>query len=204
MMHQPALTPALAVGDVLPLDHLPDQRALNLAGSPRWHCLLVRPQAEAKCEAWLARHAVYAFHPVRARTITVRGATRRIESRYLPGYVFARFGGPVIWHRVLGGQFVTDAIRHEASRQPAALHPADLDALHAMRSVEDEAEARAANRRRAMRMFGQGDRVRVRSGLFAGHDGEVVCLGDERVSVRLRLLGRETDLSVGADDVDKL
>jgi transcription antitermination factor NusG len=204
MMHQPALTPALAVGDVLPLDALPDQRALNIPGAPRWHCLIVRPQAEAKCEAWLARHAVYAFHPVTARVVTVRGVTRRFESRYLPGYVFARFGGPVIWHRVLNGRFVTDAIRHEPSRQPAALHPADLDALHAMRAREDQAQSMAAERKRAMRMFGGGDRVRIQAGLFEGHDGEVVSVTSGGVSVRLRLLGRETSVTLGGEQITKV
>lgn len=204
MMHQPALTPALAVGDVLPLDAAPDRRALHDTGTPRWHCLLVRPQAEAKCEAWLSARGVYAFHPVRTRVQTRHGRTRRIESRYLPGYVFARFGGPVIWHHLLGGQFVTDAIRHEASREPACLHPDDLAALHAMRAREDEAHAIAAERKRAMRMFGGGDRVRIRSGLFEGHDGEVVSVTSGGVSVRLRLLGRETAVTLGGEQITKV
>lgn len=199
MMHSP-----LSVGDRVALDASAEERALNLCGVPRWHCLMVRPQAERACEAWLARHGAYGFHPVRSRTMTLRGRTRRFESRYLPGYVFARFGGPVIWHRVLASLFVTDAIRFEASREPAQLHPGDLDALHAMRSHEQEAEARAAKRRRAQCQFGHGDRVRIRAGLFEGHAGDVVTLAHGKVQVRLRLLGRDTSVSIGADDVAKL
>lgn len=178
-----------------------DQRALFTDGAPRWHGLTVPPQHEAKAEAWLKVRGVYSFHPVTHRTVTIRGKKIRRESRYLPGYVFARFPGEAIWHRVLETPFITDAIRL-FSGHPAFLKPKDLVDLHDMRSRDEAAEAKA----RHARTIHAGDRVRltgILSGIVPGDDVEVLTITNGRAKVRITMFGGEVDAEVSVSDLRK-
>lgn len=154
----------------------------------RWHALMTLPQAEAKTEAWLKARGVYSFHPVTRRVVTIRGKAVSRVSRYLPGYVFARFPGEMVWHRVHACAHVHDCIRM-ASGQPGILRPDDLTALHAMRDRDDE--AREAQRHAAM--IRRGDKVRILSGLWQDSaPTEVVEIGENgKAKVRLVMFGAE-------------
>lgn len=177
---------------------LPAAGAFTTEGDPRWHALIVVPQKEQAAEAMLARHDVYAFHPVTTRTASVRGKRKRIVSRYLPGYVFARFPGPVIWHKLMASPLISNAVRH-SSGWPAVLMPADLERLHAMRAI-DEAEE---ERRRQARIIRKGDRVRILSGAFEGEEVEVLSLDNGRVTVRMCILGSELPVQIVFSGVEK-
>lgn len=178
---------------------IPSAGAFWTEGDPRWHALIVPPQREEAAEAMLARHGVYSFHPVTVRTVSVRGKRKRVVSRYLPGYVFARFPGPVIWHRLMASPVVADAVRH-SSGWPAVLMPADLERLHAMRAI-DEAEE---ERRRQAAIIRRGDRVRILSGAFEGDEVEVLSLDNGAVQVRMCILGSELPVQIVFSGVEKI
>lgn len=178
---------------------LPAAGAFNIEGDPRWHALIVVPQKEQAAEAMLARHDVYAFHPVTTRTVSIRGKRKRVVSRYLPGYVFARFPGPVIWHRLMASPLIADAVRH-SSGWPAVLMPGDLEKLHAMREI-DEAEE---ERRRQAKVIRRGDRVRILSGAFEGEEVEVLDLAGGSVRVRMCILGSELPVQIVFSGVEKI
>lgn len=161
------------------------------AGAPRWHALMTAPQAEAKAEAWLKARGVYSFHPVTRRVVTIRGKAVSRVSRYLPGYVFARFPGEMVWHRVHACTHVHDCIRM-ASGQPGILRPDDLTALHAMRDRDDE--AREAQRHAAM--IRRGDKVRVLSGLWSGQQTEVIAIRNGKAIVQLTMFGADREVEV--------
>lgn len=158
------------------------------ADTPRWHALMTQPQAETKAEAWLKACGVYSFHPVTRRVVTIRGKAVSRVSRYLPGYVFARFPGEMIWHRVHTCTHIHDCIRM-ASGQPGILRPDDLTALHAMRDRDDE----AMEAQRHAAMIRRGDKVRILSGLWQENaPTEVVEIGSHgKAKVRLIMFGAE-------------
>jgi len=187
------------VGQTFGPDVAISERALFMDGQPRWHGLFVPPQREAKAEAWLERRGVYSFHPVTYRTVKVRGVSKRTESRYLPGYVFARFPGPAIWHRIMASQFIADAIRM-SSGHPAILAHDDLANIHAMRSVDQAAE----EARKKAATIHRGDKVRMMSGIFEGSEVEVLSLLGGRVMIRMSLFGSEREAEVAIDTVEKI
>jgi transcription antitermination factor NusG len=168
-------------------------------GDPRWHALIVIPQREHAAEAMLSRHGVYSFHPVTSRTTRVRGKRKTVQSRYLPGYVFARFPGPVIWHRLVASPLIADAVRH-SSGWPAVLAAQDLERLHAMRAI-DEAEA---ERQRQARVIRRGDRVRILTGAFEGEEVEVLSLANGAVHVRMCILNTELPVQIVFSGVEKI
>ena len=137
---------ALQVGDCLPAL---DPSQIVAAGPSRWHALTVQPQREDQVESWLSRRGVYGFHPVLRHATRVRGKVREYDRRYVPGYVFARFPGVAVQHRVMLCPWVTGAICAEGGYW-GILEPKKLQAIHAMRKI-DAAQAEA---RGAMREFG--------------------------------------------------
>jgi transcription antitermination factor NusG len=167
-------------------------------GPARWYALIVRPQAEGKAEAWLQVQGVHAFHPVTYRTVRVRGKAVTRTSRYLPGYVFARFPGEMIWHRVAANNHVADCIRM-ASGQPGILRPSDLTALYAMRDRDEEAR----QRERHARAIRPGNTVRILSGIFEGAETEVVEIRAGKAIVRLTLFGTPRDAEVDISQLGK-
>lgn len=192
---------ALQIGDCLPAT---DRGQIVIEGPARWHALKVQPQCEDQVEAWLSLRGVYGFHPVLRRTTRVRGKVREYDRRYLPGYVFARFPGEAVQHRVMLCPWITGAICAEGGYW-GVLDPPDLQAIHAMRKViAAHAEARAAKiaaRRRAA-LVHVGDGAMFRSGPLAGIHGEVVALAATGgATVRLTLFGREVDISAQGEDL---
>ena len=182
------------IGDVSKLTRQP----LYQDGPAQWHCLRVMPQREDDCEAWLDRRGVYAFHPVTVRHETVRGQCVKRVSRFIPGYVFARFPGRIVWHVVKDSPFVADAIRLRDGRI-AALAECDLTALRAM----SDRERRERERKAAAQMIRLGDRVRISAGPFEGHDVEILSLKAGRATFRIRLFGGDIPAEVALENVVK-
>lgn len=186
---------ALSVGDEVPAGALGGRAGLFTPGPARWHALTVRPQREDQAEAWLSLRGVYAFHPVLMRRTAVKGRVREYARRYLPGYVFARFPGEALAHRVLDCAHIVGAITL-SSGEWGILNPAKLAAIHAMRKLDAEGEARRAAeaaRRRQAAQLRKGDHALFRAGPFVDMTCEVVDLkGDGGVVVRIDLFGRAT------------
>lgn len=182
------------VGDISALERPP----LYVEGTPAWHCLRVMPQREDDCEAWLDRRGVYAFHPVTVRYQTHKGQRIKRVSRFIPGYVFARFPGRINWHAVHASPLVADAIRMRDGRI-ACLMESDLTALRAM----SDREQRERERRAAAQMIRKGDRVRLASGPFEGSEVEVLSLKAGRATFSLHMFGGEIQAEVALENVTK-
>lgn len=193
----------LSIGDVVPAGCGPV--TVYVAGPARWYALRVSPQREDQAEAWLSRRGVYAFHPVLMRKVRRMGKVREYARRYLPGYVFARFPGAAVPHRLIGRCGITDALRCSDGSW-GVLEPSDLRALHAMRKVDAETEEqrraiRAADRR--AETVRAGERALFHAGPFVGTYCEVVELlpADGTAKVRLRLFGADMVVQVGTVDL---
>lgn len=206
-IHAPTEARAREIGgmQVPSVTHGGGSRSLISAPGPaQWHALTVSPQCEDKVEAWLGLRGVYGFHPVLKRRRRVMGRMREYPSRYLPGYVFARFHGAPAAHLVTGCPMITGAICNSRGDW-GVINPADLGALHRMRAVDSQVEERrrsTAERRRRAAMVAAGDSAMFRGGAFAGMRGEVIDLcADGGATVRLTLFGREVDMVAASGDL---
>lgn len=185
-----------AIGQVIEPDA---PRGIFHEGQSRWYGLVIHIQREDQAERWLELRGVYAFHPVRVRHKRIKGNNRRIVSRYLPGYVFARFPGEIIPHRVVGTPFIRGMIRLE-NGQPAILEPQDLRALHAMRDVDDETRKAEAERSKIRK----GDKVRLLTGVMSGQEVEVLELKAGRAKFRIRMFGGEVPAEAMTTELQKV
>lgn len=178
-----------------------------LPGVARWYALRCAPQREDAVEGWLARRGVYAFHPVLQRVAHRAGVARVYHRRYLPGYVFARFGGDPVVHQVLTCPWIIGALCR-SDGEWGVLEPSRLREIHAMRRIDDDLRqvraGRSAARRRAVRLR-VGDRAMFRAGPLAEVQCEVVeLIADGGARVRLGLFGREMLVDGRAEDLVRL
>jgi len=176
--------------------------AIFTDGVPRWFALRVAAQREEQAEAWLARRGVYAFHPVTKRRSVIKGRVREYHRRYLPGYVFARFPGAPVVHKVMACPFVIGALALSGGAW-GVLDPRDLQAIHAMRKVDEAAAVarRDAKRRRRVSLR-PGDAAMFSAGVFSEMRCEVVGLkADGGVVVRVALFGGDVLAKTSADDL---
>lgn len=190
------------IGDVVEPDgtRAPIHSTGIFTGHPRWHALMVSSQREQAAEAWLSLRGVYAFHPVTKRVSVIRGKQVPRESRYLPGYVFARFPGRADRHRVMACPFITDALRVQSGAW-GVIVPADIRKLHAMRSV-DAAQERA---RKDAQIIRKGDRVRVLgSGPDDGPEVEVHEIVAGKARFRLHMFGADRIVEANIDRLHKI
>ncbi|MGR3376045.1 transcription termination/antitermination NusG family protein [Salipiger abyssi] len=173
-------------------------------GPAGWYALLCAPQRERQAEAWLAARGVYAFHPVTVRRSRQRGRVREYHRRYLPGYVFARFAGVPVAHRVLASPFLFGALCRRDGEW-GVLGPKRLAALHEMRIRDERQEQDRRARKKAAaaaRRVRAGDTALFRAGPFAGLQCEVVeLLADGGARVQLELFGRPTPATASPDDL---
>lgn len=185
----------IKVGDVLPA--IP-RGAIFEPGLSRWYALRVAPQREDQAEIWLRQRGVYSFHPVLARTSHRCGVPRVYHRRYLPGYVFARFQGDPLQHRVMSCPWIIGALCR-TSGDWGVLEHKKLSAIHAMRKIDAEqrmAKAAARALKLADARVRAGDSVMFRNGPLAGFRGEVVDLvADGGAVIRFEMFGREAIIS---------
>ena len=179
-------------------------RALWSDGPRGWYALRVAPQAEVKVESWLARFGVESFHPCLMRQVRVRGALRQYRSAFLPGYVFARFPGLPMAHRVRAQGDVHGAITL-SSGEWAMIDTASMRGLLNMRdraaALESDRAAEGA-RLRALKSVRAGDRALFMAGPLVGQRCEVVELtGAGAATVRLRLFGADHRAQARACDL---
>lgn len=195
----------LQIGDVVPV--VAGKAAVFTPGKSRWHALWVIPQREDQVEAWLHQRGVYSFHPVQARKFVRHGKARLYHRRYLPGYVFARFKGDPLVHRVMACPWVMGALCR-SNGEWGVLEPGSMRSIHSMRKIDaDQRVLEAARRARriADAALRNGDRVMFKSGPLAGFEAEVVTLiADGGAKVSFQLFGRETLFDTSPDDLVKL
>lgn len=192
---------ALVVGDHVAASAGPE--SLVAPGRPRWHALRCLPQREDAAEAWLARRGVYAFHPVTRRRTVRYGKPVEIARRYLPGYVFARFPGVALRHRVEECPMLTGAVRL-ASGEWGCLDPFGLRSIIAMRKVDEAARRADRRRRREARQLRVGDRALMLGGVFGEKLVEIAEIDGGEVRFRVAMFGGVVLASASAGELVKI
>lgn len=122
---------------------------------------------------------------------------------YLPGYVFARFPGTVLRHRVAACQMVTGAVTL-CSGEWGCLDPYGLRAIIAMRKVDHARRSAEQRMRRAARRLSPGDRAVVIGGLFGEARVEVVSIEAGEVRFRVAMFGGDVLATATADQMVKI
>ena len=189
------------IGQTVP--HKP--RQIIADGEARWHCLFTRQQSESAAVARLKVLGIHSFFPVTETERIVRGQKTIIESRFLPGYVFAHFDGRPLWYELWQAcSFVRDVLRLRNGDEPGWIMPEDLTALMAMRATDQE-QARA---RKARSLIRRGDRVKLRTGPFQGYEAEVHTLvtvrGKARGKFTIPLFGGTVPGEASLDDMERV
>lgn len=181
-------------------DRQPIYRGGAFAGHPRWHGLMVRPQREAATVAWLELRGVYAFYPVTAKRRIVRGKPLEYESKYLPGYVFARFPGRAIINRVMACPFISGALTVESGAW-GIIRPLDMRKLHAMRSTDAQQQEQKAQAAKIQK----GDRVKVLEGLWQeGQTVEVIEVRAGKARFKIHMFGADIEAEADVDRLRKI
>lgn len=162
-------------------------------GGPRWHALITHTQRDDEAEHWLHLRGVYAFHPIRRRATRLRGKVMEYKRRYIPGYVFARFPGAAIPHRVMSCPFISGVVTMQ-SGDWGILRPADLRKLYAMRDLDRAQESERMAKRKRARGIKAGDRVRILSGLwYEGQETEVLDVQGGMARVMVHMFGTQME-----------
>lgn len=183
----------MQVGDVVPWDPRP---SLFLPGEPRWHALQCAPLREEKATAHLRQHGVTAFFVVKEKHVTVRGKPMVRKQHFLPGYVFAKFPGVPVWHRVMDPENPARLIRgvlRLSSGEPGRLRVEDLRTLRELADRDEEREE--AERARSLAKV--GDVVRIEAFGATGEVVEITAWGGKRV--RFMLFGAEREIILEGD-----
>lgn len=161
----------------------------SVAG-PRWYACYTMARREKKVHARFGERGLESFLPIVPRTSQWHDRRKRIEWPLLPGYVFARFRLPELYH-VLGTPGVSSVVRMNGLPAPISDEEIRNIARFATALAESKIEPRQVR-------FREGQRVRIVSGPFEGIEGIVLELrGRRRVLVGLRTigLGFEVDVS---------
>lgn len=169
-------------------------QALFTPDTPRWHALCVRPGHEIPAQRFLAQAGIYSFFPVRMRHSPKRG---KYASRYLPGYLFAKFPGPPRLHVLLETPWVRDVVR-AYDDHPAILRPQDLELIHRMRERDEEQDRRIADARKIK----VGARVRLMEGVAQGEHVVVARIKGGKVHFSLPMFGSEVQAEARIGSVE--
>ena len=142
-----------------------------------WYALQTLPRAEKKLAAWLDRHALPHFLPLRRKLHVYASKTATFGVPLFSGYVFASFS-----HAERTNVFRSNAIvRVLRAPKPDALC-VELD--HIRRALEAEAPLEPYD------FVKEGQRVRITSGNWSGVEGTVVRVaGAVRVVLGIDFLG---------------
>lgn len=149
-----------------------------------WYVVMTKPRQEALAIQHLVNQDYTAWTPMHAGWRRKARGWDLQHSPMFPRYVFVRPGrpeqgvGPV--RSTVG---VAELVRF--GMQPAIASDTLIDALH------DLEKRMIASVSADTSPFQSGDKVYVVDGPFAGVEGIVSCVADERIAVLMRILGRE-------------
>jgi len=164
----------------------------------RWYVVHTQPRAEAKALWHLDNQGFHGFLP---RVVELRRHARKAQevlAPLFPRYLFVRFDFDAVrWRAINGTRGVVGLLAN--GPRPLAVPQGVVESLLAM------CDGRGAASLSAMGVFTRGLKVRIKSGVFGGHTGEVADIfagGADRVRVLLSLLGTQTELDLPAYAVE--
>jgi transcriptional antiterminator RfaH len=161
----------------------------------RWYAIRSKPRSESTAQAQLERQGFRVYFPRVLQPARVRGRwTERIEPLF-PRYLFLQLDvGKQSLTPVRSTVGVTDIVRFGAEY---ATVPDEV-----VRELASRAEPETGLHRLGKPLFERGARVQVSEGPFSGLEGVFECSkSEERVSILLDVLGRQTRVRIPAGQV---
>jgi transcriptional antiterminator RfaH len=157
-----------------------------------------KPRAEPLAREQLGRQGFEAIFPTEVRRRVVRRCLVSLIQPLFPSYIFVAFDRSRDRWQAVNSTRGVRRLMCTPAEEPIAV-PDDVAARirEGCREPLREPEAVVA-------LFARGDRVRVRSGPFAGHVAPVTREDDGlgRVAVLLAFLGRQQEVYVGAAQLE--
>lgn len=169
--------------------------------SRNWHVLLTQPQMERKAAARLIADRIKVYLP--EETIWARRGVRRkkVEQRrpMFRGYLFVKIGTNDEFATARNVNGVHNFLRF--GNDLAVVPPAAMERIHQVEQVL----LTPSDLRGPSSIFKPGERVRVTEGPFEDFTADIIRLDDEeRITVLLNFLGRQTPMKIYAEHVEKL
>jgi len=156
----------------------------------RWYACYTRARAEKQVAKTLEQRGIESYLPLIPRERQWKDRRKVVEFPLFPSYVFSRFG-PDHVHSVLTTPGLSTIVRSRGVPVPVA--DDELENVrrfaHALTRSGAEAEVRP--------LIGEGQRVRVTDGAFAGVEGVVIeSRGRKRVVVGISAIGQGLEIDI--------
>jgi transcriptional antiterminator RfaH len=160
----------------------------GLVDGERWYVVYTQPHREVLAEMHLAFQGFRTFLPRHRKTVRHARKLKTVIAPFFPRYLFVALDlRRDRWRSINGTLGVVKLV--SGQELPLALPSGVVETMAAARDMNGDMIL--------SNMFAIGDRVRVLSGPFADLIGELAHTdGRARVRVLLRLLGRETSVSI--------
>lgn len=161
----------------------------------RWYVVYTRHCMERMAEGHLANQGFETYLPQHRKQ---RRHARKIDSVLVPlfpSYLFVAFDADVDQWRAINGTHGVSYLITNGSR-PAAVPPGVVEEIRQREDAEGLVQVEEAP------PFDAGDVVEITHGMLASQTGLFKCGNDnDRITVLLNLLGRETEVQVPAKAV---
>jgi transcription antitermination factor NusG len=162
---------------------------------PNWYALSVKSRHEFVVAGELRRKGIDAFLPSVMKVSQWKDRKKRIEFPLFPGYLFVSISpAPEDFMRVVTTRGTVRFISLEPGH-PTPVAGEEINALKIMLNSGEQIDVYPGLK--------QGERVRVRNGIFQGAEGILVRKEDDHVLlVNFEILGRGVGVKIIAYDVE--
>ncbi len=158
-----------------------------------WAVAIAQPRCELKAIINLTDQGYLCYCPMVLESLKRQGRTVRVERALFPRYLFVKVTSQ--WRSILSTRGISSVISTEI--EPILISDEIIQAIKARETLSGYIALPEARAR-----FKRGNRVRVERGPFTGACALVEGMSShERVVVLMRLLGRETRVEIGAEDL---
>ena len=155
-----------------------------------WYACYTRARAEKQVAKTLEQRGIESYLPLIARERQWKDRRKVVEFPLFPSYVFGKFG-PRQVHAVLTTPGVSTIVRSQGVPAPVADNELENVRRFAQALVTTGMEPQARP------LIGEGERVRVTEGAFAGVEGVVIeSRGRKRVVVGISAIGQGLEIDI--------
>ena len=171
------------------------------AGTCKWFALFTESGSERKATIWLKQRNHYPYWPRYMGQVKLRRQRRGFRWRsVIPGYLFLAIPEPFIadWEAIEETPGVRGVMR-KANWDLVEFKPKDIEDINRIEKALNESPI-AANEGIPLRV---SQRVRIRSGIFKGHETTVVAIEKKRkITVEVPMFGTKARIVLPASELE--
>lgn len=178
----------------------------------RWFVAEIESGKEQFAVRVLEQSGIPSAVPTVARVKVRQGKIFRWRTPVVHGYILLGFPGSDVipWHEIERFRIVYDVLKIDGRRMQVPWRCSYFDGgkmrdggVETLLADTDAVRVSAAKYMRQHPAFEAGEKIRVETGPFAGHEGSFQNATDKRVRLLLTILGRLTPVEISMDEVVK-